>query len=183
MGALIDLSVFGALPDESRLWVHGFREPLTPIAARLVNSRLEAFTTTWVSHGKPVTSASLLVEERFLLTSAWCSGGMSGCSVDSYFRVLKELRDGHGLDPLDTGLVFYRDGGGTIRSCPHLDFYHLVETGVVRLETPVFDTLIGTLGALRARGMEVPYGDSWHRRTYGEPGAACPVSAVSATGV
>lgn len=183
MAGLIDLSVFGALPDESRLWVHGFREPLTPSAARLVSSRLQAFATTWVSHGNPVTSASLVVEERFLLTSAWCAGGMSGCSVDSYFRVLKELRDHHGLDPLDTGLVHYRDAGGTIRSCPHLDFYRLVETGVVRLETPVFDTLIDTLGTLRVRGIEVPYGDSWHRQTYGEPGTAQPDSVVTASGV
>ncbi len=184
MSEPLDLSVFRDLPDEARLWIHGFPEPLSPDAAALVTRRLRAFATTWVSHGKPVTSASLFLENRFLMTSAWCRDGLSGCSVDSYFRVLKELRDGRGLDPLDTSLVYYRNQAGAVTCCPHLEFYDLVEKGQVRLDTPVFDTLIGTLGALREKGIEVPYGASWHRRTYGEPGIAGEAaSAVTATGV
>lgn len=172
MEQTIDLSRFELLPDDSKVWIHGFPVRLSEEATRRILRRLEAFGTSWVSHGRTVTSACTIAEDQFLITAAHCPGGLSGCSKDSYFRCLKELGEQMQVDPLQTGLVFYRNDLGEICGCDHLECFRLVENGSIRLDTLVFDTLVDSLGVLRRRGLAIPYSDSWHYQTYGEPGSA-----------
>jgi hypothetical protein len=155
------------LPDESRLWIHGFRDPLSPMTQGLIHARLSEFLGRWKSHGNPVQAASIIETNRFLITAAYCSEGISGCSMDSYARTLKALKDDHGLNALETNLVFYLRSDGKIAAADHLDFFALVQQGEVCEDTPVFDTLVQELGELRRGGFKKAYKDSWHARTYG----------------
>lgn len=162
----MNLEHFRKLPDESRLWIHGFREPLSPTAQGLIHSRLSEFLSRWQSHGNPVQAASIIDSNRFLITAAYCPEGISGCSMDSYGRALRALRDEHGLNALETNLVFYLRPGGEIAAVDHLDFFPLVEAGEVGEDTLVFDTLLDGLGELRRGGFLKPFKESWHARTY-----------------
>ncbi len=164
----MNLDHFRKLPDESRVWVHGFRDPLPTMTQGLIHSRLSEFLRSWQSHGNPVKAASIIDSDRFLITAAYCSEGISGCSMDSYARTLGSLRDEHGLNALETNLVFYRRPQGEIAAVEHLDFFSLVKQGEVSEETIVFDTLVQELGELRRNGFLKALKDSWHARTYGD---------------
>lgn len=167
-----DWSIFSHLPDEAQVWVHGFPTALNTETEQGVLRRLEAFATSWVSHGTPVTAAFTICEKRFLVTAGFCPGGLSGCSKDSYFRCLKRIAAETGADALQTGMIFFRDPSGEIRASEHLDFHAIVETGRISPSTPVIDTLIDSLAALRKGGLERPFGESWHARTYQLVGGA-----------
>ncbi len=161
------LEHFRKLPDDSRLWIHGFRNPLSPTAQGLIHSCLSEFLGRWHSHRNPVQAASIIDSNRFLVTAAYCPEGISGCSMDSFARTLQTLRDEHGLNALETSLVFYLRAPDEITAVDHLDFFTLVQEGEVGEDTPVFDTLVQELGELRRRGFVKAFKDSWHARTYG----------------
>lgn len=156
---------FDQFPDESRIWIHGFGDPLSAEDQELVRETLSAFHPNWLSHGSPVQAASEFYEDRFVITAAHCSTGISGCSTDSFVRNFKELRQ-RGVDGLNGALVFYRDRDGIIHSAEHLDFFRLCEDGTIRPSTPVFDTLLHRLSDFRRGRFELPFQDSWHSRTY-----------------
>jgi hypothetical protein len=162
----LDLRSFEHLPDECRVWIHGFARSLTAVEQMIIKKRLDRFAVEWQSHGQPVDSTTTIAFDRFVVTAAHCPGDISGCSMDSFLRQFKELRDDDGLDGLQGGLVYYRRPEGEIDAVGHLDFFNLVEQGVIGLDTPVIDTLIHNLGELRRRGLELCFGDSWHSKTY-----------------
>jgi hypothetical protein len=163
----MNLEHFRKLPDDSRLWIHGFRDPLPITTQGLIRACLSEFLRRWQSHGNPVQAASIIEADRFLITAAYCPEGISGCSMDTYARALKDLRDEHGPNPLETNLVFYLRTEGDIAAIEHLDFFSLVQQGEVSEDTLVFDTLVQELGDLRRDGFVKAFKDSWHAQTYG----------------
>ena len=57
------------LPDEARLWIYGFCEPLDSTARGLIEGRLNAFMQDWNTHGSPVSGAWGFLEDRFVLVA------------------------------------------------------------------------------------------------------------------
>ena len=153
------------MPDESRLWINGFEQPLGQDERERVRGRLEPFCSTWLSHNDGVTAAFDIWFDRFVVTAAWTTGGISGCSADGLVRNFKQLRD-EGVDGLNGGLIFYRGGSGEIVSVDHLAFEDILGGGSIGPDTRVFDTLIQNLGSLREGRFEVPFSESWHSRRF-----------------
>lgn len=160
---------FADFAKHARLWIHGFANPLTPKDLEFIQAKLNAFLPVWNSHGTPVKAGFQILEDRFLITVAECPGGISGCSVDSFFRVLKEIAETYELNPLESDLVYFRDSEGQIQAHRHLDFYQTVESGTVTADTPVFDTLLQNLSDYREGRFERAFSESWHSRTYPLP--------------
>lgn len=163
---MISLQHYQGLPDSARLFINGFGQKLSLSQERVIQERLDGFLPGWVAHNRPVQGAAAILFGRFLITAATCRGGLSGCSIDSYVRNLKDLARVDGLDCLRSDLVFYRDSNGTVRSAPHLQFFEIVAADIVTPETLVFDTLIQTLGELRQGRFQRPFKESWHATTY-----------------
>jgi hypothetical protein len=163
----MDLQVFADLPDESRLFVHGFPKPLTSTDKLRIQDCVGTFIPEWDSHRRPVTAACAIYCDRFLITAAYCRTGLSGCSMDRYIQNFKHLKQAANLDGLNGGLVYFRDAVGDIQAAEHLDFFDVVARGEVTGETPVFDTLVAELAQLRSKRFEIPFRESWHARTYG----------------
>ncbi len=163
----MDMTTFSALADTARLWIYGFDRRLAPREAALVSERLDAFCAQWRSHGRPVRNAWSLVDQRFLVLAGDIpDGDISGCGIDASVRILKKLRDDHGLNALDHGLVHYRDAAGAIHSVKRHVFQTLVERGEVIGDTSVCDLTLETLGDLRAGGLEKPLRHSWHAQAF-----------------
>lgn len=158
--------LFAGLPDESRLWIHGFRTPLDPAQEELVRKVLSAFVEQWETHGRRVDAKFAIVESRFVITAAFCYGGVSGCSTDGFVRVFKSLKDEFMLDGLDGGFVYWRGADGSVQCAAHLDFFGAVEREEISPDTVVFDTLINRLSELRSGQFEKKFRESWHARTY-----------------
>jgi hypothetical protein len=161
------LIAFDALPDASRLWVFPAAEPVTGDAHRRLLERVDAFLADWRAHGQPLTVGRDWRDDRFLLVAVdEASEPPSGCSIDAFVRVLKDLED-----ELDVGLtdhlhVLHRTPGGEIARDDRAGFTRRAREGEVSLETPVFDTTLTRLSELREGRLEVPAGQAWHRRAF-----------------
>jgi hypothetical protein len=158
---------FAELPDAARLWVFAAQHPLHRDDADAVLARVDAFLAEWHAHGHPVVGARELLYDRFLLVAADEEAtGVSGCSIDSLFRVLKDVERNLGLSLLDSSLVFYRDENDVVRSATRAEFRQMVGAGEVRGDSTVFDNTVSSIAALRGGAWERPMRESWHGRAF-----------------
>jgi len=154
-------------PDHSRLWIFASNQTLEPETATELLRRVDEFLDQWHAHGHPVVGTRQLLHDRFLLVAAdEQASGVSGCSIDSLFRLLQQTERELHISLLDSSRVQYRDRQEAVQSVPRADFRRLVSHGEVDGETPVFDNTVSTLGDLRAGRWERPMRDSWHAEAF-----------------
>ena len=160
---------FRRLPDDARVWISGFDRPLGPAEQETVRAGMARFSAGWASHQVPVESAFEIVHDRFLVIAACTPGSVSGCSIDSMMRNMRDLYAAVGVVPPAGNLIFFRDESGRIRSIDHMEFRDVAESGRLKPDTPVFDTMIQNLGQVRSGRFELPYGEAWHARVFPLP--------------
>ena len=160
---------FSDLPDSARIWIYGTGQSLTRNRVLELESHMARFVAAWHSHERPVIPAWQLVYGRFVVIGADEKAfGVSGCSIDSMVRNLKDFDRLTGSNLLGTGgQVFYRDASGAIRCVERLAFTDLARQGVVDEETVVFNNVISTVGEFRGGRWEVPMRESWHIDVFG----------------
>ncbi len=150
------------LPDAARTWVFGANKTLAGPASETLLTEVDRFLSQWKAHGSPLTVGRDWKDGRFLTVAVdQSTAGASGCSVDGLFRSLKALETKLGASLVKSGLVFYRDGNGTIQSADREGFSRLGAEGKIQPSTRVFDPTVTTLGEWRAR-FELDASRSWH---------------------
>jgi hypothetical protein len=156
------LTAFDELPDNARVWVYGVDRPLDGSEASMLLGEVDNYLTTWTAHGTPLSAARHWRDDRFLTVAVDQNrAGASGCSIDGLFRTLKSLEPKLGAAVVTSGLVFFRDKNGTVRSVTRDEFSELGVSGEVDGETEVFDPSVTSLGEWRAR-FSSRASDSWH---------------------
>ena len=160
---------FADLPDTARVWIYGAEQPLTPDQVAKLQDQMAQFLTEWRSHKREVTPAWELVHDQFVLIGVDESAvGLSGCSIDSMTRGLRDFEKLSGVNFLQSGSrIFYRDAGGAICCVERPAFAALAASGAVDEGTTVFNNTIATAGAYRRGQWEVPMRDSWHMQEFG----------------
>ena len=91
---------------------------------------------------------------------------------NSHARVMRNMRDLYaavGVAAPAGNLIYFRDEDGRIQSIDHLEFRDVAESGRLRPDPRVFDTLIQNLGPFRAGRFELPSRDAWHARAFPLP--------------
>lgn len=161
-------SLFPHFPDDARLWVFAAPRPLSAEERGEVMRRVGGFVEAWVAHGHPVVGAAELVHDRFLFVAAdERATGVSGCSIDSMTRALRQVDAELGTALLDaSGSVFFRGADGAVTSVPRAEFREMARSGRVSGETVVFDNTVTTVGDLRNGQWEKPLASSWHARAF-----------------
>lgn len=158
---------FSDLPDDARLWVFAASRALTPEESASLLARVDDFLAGWHAHGHAVVGARDLRLDQFLLIAAdERATGVSGCSIDSLYRVLQDAERDLQVGLLDSSLVFYRDGDGTVRAASRPDFRELLRDGGIDEDTPVFDNTVRSVGDVRNEAWEKPLRSSWHARAF-----------------
>src|SRR4030081_2837568 len=114
------------LPDSARTWVFGANKTLDESASATLLVEVDRFLSQWKAHGSPLTVGRDWRYGRFLTIAVdQSTAGAAGCSIDGLFRSLKALEPKLGASLLTSGLVFYRDTEGTIRSVDRDTFTNL----------------------------------------------------------
>lgn len=161
---------FPDFPDAARLWVYTAERDLTPHEAEEATTYYDAFLTQWQSHGRPVRGQTALLENRFLLLAAYIPGGdISGCGIDASVHAVETLGNHLGVHWTTGMQIAYRGPDGQVQLASRPAFRALVAAGDVTADTPVFDTALTTLGALRQSGFERPAHAAWHARLFRIP--------------
>ena len=165
----MNLDTFANLPDDARVWIYPFEQELGQDKEQIIRQGLEPFMREWVSHEASVRGAFEIFFHRFVVVSAHCLEGISGCSIDSLVRNFKNLHSFHGLDGLKGGILYFRNQQGEIRAVEQLKFRELIESGTVSPETPIFQTSIQKLAQLRSGEFEAPFENSFLARAFPLP--------------
>jgi hypothetical protein len=158
---------FDALPDDSKLWVFGAERPLGPAERAELLASVDRFLADWRAHGTPLTAGRDVRDDRFLMVAVdQASEPPSGCSIDAMVNVLKQVEARLGVGLVEHGAIYYRSRSGEVQRVDRPGFKRLIESGEVGADTPVLDTTLTRLGALRAGGWERPVRDSWQGRAF-----------------
>lgn len=161
------------LPNDARLWVFPAAHRLEAAERELLLAAVDRHVRGWLAHGHPVVGAHELRYEQFLLVGAdERATGVSGCSIDGLFHVLKGLEGNLGVRLLDSTPVWFRDADGEIRSVTRAEFRDRVQAGEVGPETTVFNNTVARVAELRDGRWETRLRDSWHARAFRVPAAA-----------
>jgi hypothetical protein len=152
---------FDTLPDASRVWIFASDRPLKEEGSAALMKAVDAYLPDWKAHGMPLTVASQLLDDRFLVVGVdQSTAGASGCSIDGLFRLLRSVESRVGATLVGGGRVFYRDLQGTVQSASRDELFTLTASGAITKNSVVFDTSITDLGAFRT-GFEKRAKDSW----------------------
>ena len=162
--------LFPDLPSSARFWVYAADARLTPDDQAALQAALDPFLANWQSHGRSVRGRATILDDWFLAVAADLpEGDISGCGIDASVHAVEAAADAIGRSWLSALLVLFRDESGQIHSASRPDFRRLVREGTVTADTLVFDLTPGTLGDMRARGIERTAGSSWHGRVFRIP--------------
>jgi len=143
---------FESLPDSARVWIFGSDKRLGDEAAEALMRDVGDHLASWKAHGEPLTVASRLLDDRFLVIAVdQSTTGASGCSIDGLFRVLQSVQSKLGANLVGGGRLFYRDGHGEVQCAPRADLGDLRASGAITPDTVVFDTTITDLGTFRTK--------------------------------
>lgn len=157
---------FHALPDSARLWVFAAARPLAATERDTLLAAVDTFLDEWNAHRVPLDCGRDVRYDQFLIVGVdEEAAGVSGCSVDALVRTMKGLGQQLGVDLLDHGSVFYRDGAAVVRVSRD-DFAEAVGRGALTSEAIVFDHTVQTVGALRSGAWEAPASQTWHGRAF-----------------
>jgi hypothetical protein len=153
---------FDEFPDTARVWVYGVDRELGEAPKAKLLGEVDNYLTQWTAHGVPLSAARDWSDDRFLTIAVDQNrAGASGCSIDGLFRTLKSLEAQLGAAIVTSGLIFFRDKDGQIRSVTRDEFSELGSAGTVSGDTQVFDPSVTTLGEWRSR-FRSRAADSWH---------------------
>lgn len=166
-----DLDAFSRFPDEARIWIHAADAPMPGDTHEALLHRLSAFFDRWTSHEHAVQGAASVLYDRFLVVAAVRedAGDISGCGIDDLIHALDDAASALEVDWVPALHVLYRAQDGSVVATPRRAFQKRGKDGSVTLDTPVFDTSLTTLGAMRDGAFERPARDSWHAQLLASP--------------
>ena len=162
----MDFPSIKKLPDDARVWVHGFDKKMDSTTRADVVADLKTFIDNWNSHEEHVHGAFEIVENQFVVLAGWCGAGLGGCAIDTSFGVIRSFKDKYGLDALNRDLVFYRATDGTVEVATRKAFGEAVSSGQLGGHTIVFDLTITQVSDLRSGHFESTFDRCWHARVF-----------------
>lgn len=153
---------FQSLPDDSKCWLFGFKTKASDQQVKTVASQISPFLSSWLSHGKEITSSYDILENQFLLIAAH---GSSGCSIDSMRKEVSKILSDNNLELSDFTDVFWR-AEGNLHCSSRDEFATLVKESDTKKIESVYDLSISVLGDLKSDGMSKQYESSWAAKAF-----------------
>src|SRR5438045_8977715 len=135
------------LPDSARTWGFGSDRTLDAAQSKTLMGKVDPFLQQWKAHGAELTVGRDWKHGRFLTVAVdQSTAGASGCSIDGLFRTLKALEPMLGASMVTSGLIFYCDETGEVRSVDREEVAALGAQGRISARTRVFDPIVTSVG-------------------------------------
>jgi hypothetical protein len=133
------------MPDTAKVWVYQANRSFTQEEVWDISDILENFVNQWKSHQREVKGFGSLYYRRFLVLMAdEAATDVSGCSIDSSVKLIKELEQAYDLNFFDRMKVCYKITNELIGSFPISNLQEMLERGKIHEETIVFNNLVYT---------------------------------------
>jgi hypothetical protein len=153
------------LSPSSKTWVYTSTRAFSATEAADIQNKITAFTAGWNSHKVELTAAGALLYNRFVVLMVDESQvGVSGCSIDSSVKFIKELGAAYHTDFFDRLYICYKNGDEII-GCNQETFSEKVSLGEITEDTLVFNNLVQTKQEWENNWL-IPFGKSWMKRFF-----------------
>lgn len=158
--------IFPNLPDNARVWVYQSNREFTADEAVEVQQAIDGFVSAWTSHSRDVIANGKLLYNRFIVLCAdETQFVVSGCSIDSSVRFIKEIAAKYTIDPFDRLNLAFMDAEGTVKALKKGAFAEQIAQGSITDDTTVFNNLVNSKQQLLSN-WQVPLKDSWHAKVF-----------------
>jgi hypothetical protein len=148
------------LAPGSKVWVYQSVRQFTPGEAQTLRNKLKNFVAEWTSHKVGVIGDGDVLFDRFVVLMAdEDKVGVSGCSIDSSVHFVKALEHEYRTSFFDRWNIAYFKNKEIV-SCHRNEFEKLVDEGLVKDDTIVFNNLVHTKADFESK-WQIPYAQSW----------------------
>ncbi|GGI24320.1 ABC transporter ATPase [Pedobacter mendelii] len=150
---------------QSRVWIYQSNRKFTSAEEDVILKKLEAFTSQWKAHGNELMAKAEIRYGYFIiLTVDESQANVTGCSIDSSVRIIKDIEQTHNVDLFDRFNIAYKiDEEVHVQSKE--DFETLVNIKNVTPDTIVFNNMVQNLQEFETK-WEVPFKNSWHSTVF-----------------
>jgi hypothetical protein len=150
---------------QSRVWVYQSDRKFTSTEENEILNKLASFTNQWKAHGNELLAKAEIRYGFFIiLTVDESQAGVTGCSIDSSVRLIKEIEQEYHIDLFNRFNIAYKVNGEVVVNSKE-DFETLVNIKQVTPETIVFNNMVQNLKELESK-WEVPFQNSWHSTVF-----------------
>ncbi|MEH3115507.1 ABC transporter ATPase [Pedobacter terrae] len=150
---------------QSRVWIYQSDRKFTSTEETEILNKLAAFTNQWKAHGNELLAKAEIRYGFFIiLTVDESQAGVTGCSIDSSVRLIKEIEQEYHVDLFNRFNIAYKVNGEVVVNNKE-DFETLVNIKQVTTETIVFNNMVQNLAELETK-WEVPFKNSWHSTVF-----------------
>ena len=151
------------LPDTSRIWIYQSDREFTEKEVDFISIQAEEFINTWTRHGDYLKGSFILKYNQFLILAVDEGfNNVSGCSIDSSVRFIKEIEEKLDVDLTDKMNVTFKDGDN-INVVKLPQFQEFTKAKKIIASTIVFNNMVGDKAAFE-KNWEVTAAQSWHKR-------------------
>lgn len=154
---------FESLADTSRVWIYQSDREFLESEVVKISNKVEEFIEDWLGHGDQIKASFLIKYNQFIIIAAdQHYNEVSGCSIDSSVKFIKELENEFQLDLTNKlNISFkYRD---SINIVSMADFQKYAHQQKITSNTVVFNNMVTTKEDL-SKNWEVTAKNSWHKR-------------------
>jgi hypothetical protein len=150
---------------QSRVWIYQSDRKFTSTEESEILNKLASFTNQWKAHGNELLAKAEIRYGFFIiLTVDESQAGVTGCSIDSSVRLIKEIEQEYHVDLFNRFNIAYKVNGEVVVNSKE-DFETLVNIKQVTPETIVFNNMVQNLAELE-RKWEVSFQNSWHATVF-----------------
>jgi hypothetical protein len=154
---------FENLPSHSRVWIYQSNRKFTTQEVEFITEKAILFTNQWTKHGSDLQGSFVIKYNQFLILAVDEGfNNVSGCSIDSSVRFVKELEKFMGVDMMNKMNISFKDDDH-INIVTMSDFKEFIKSNKITSETIVFNNMISTKEELETQ-WEVSVNNSWHKR-------------------
>ncbi|MGB1169273.1 MAG: ABC transporter ATPase [Flavobacteriaceae bacterium] len=154
---------FEDLPSNSRVWIYQSDREFSDQEINFITEKAIEFIDQWTKHGFNLKGSFTIKYNQFLVLAVDEGfNNVSGCSIDSSVRFVKELEISLEVDMMNKMNISYKDGNH-INILTMSDFKEFTKSNKITSETIVFNNMVSTKQELNVH-WEVPLINSWHKR-------------------
>ncbi len=156
---------FEHLPSHSRVWVYQSERVFTSKEMDYISENARDFIEQWTRHGTNLKGSFTIKYNQFLILAVDEQfNNVSGCSIDSSVRFVRELEKEFNIDLMNKMNISFRDND-TINIVKMNIFKEFARLNKITQETIVFNNMISTKQELVTQ-WEVAANTSWHKRFF-----------------
>ena len=155
---------FEDLPSNSRVWIYQSDREFSDQEINFITEKAIEFIDQWTKHGFNLKGSFTIKYNQFLVLAVDEGfNNVSGCSIDSSVRFVKELEKSLEVDMMNKMNISFKDDDDDINIVRMSDFKEFTKSNKITSETIVFNNMISTKQELNVH-WEVPLINSWHKR-------------------